>query len=84
MCLLKVVKLKSVEDMESRLNNGKFLVFLYTPTGQETGHAITAFQSEKSFEIINPDKTRVTWKDFVYDIEDNGMKSFHVFEIPSR
>jgi hypothetical protein len=81
----KKVKPRSIEQIESKLYLGKFFVLLYRPTGDIIGHAIVAFSDHKGhIRVINPDSQRITWGDLVSDVRTNGMKEFHVYEIPRR
>ena len=81
----KKTKPKSVREIESKLYLGKFFVLLYRPTGYSIGHAIVAFMDHKGhIRVINPDSKRLTWNDLAADIHANGMKEFHVYEIPDR
>lgn len=76
---------KSVEELTSKLNIGKFLVLLYTPTGEGRGHAATAFMDHQGhIRVINPENQRPTWSELIADIKENGMKEFHVYELPRR
>lgn len=81
----KKVKPRSIEEIESKLYLGKFFVLLYRPTGDIIGHAIVTFVDHKGhIKVINPDSKRITWDDLAADIHANGMKEFHVYEIPHR
>lgn len=81
----KKVRPKSLEELQTSIYLGKFFVFLYTPTGQHTGHAITVFLDHTArIRIINPDEERVTWGDFASDVHANGMRNLTIYEIPRR
>lgn len=81
----KKVALKNLEEVEEKLRLGRFFIFLYTPTGFDTGHIISLFMNhEGSIEIVNPERGRITWEDLISDIFSNGMKNFLAYEIPNR
>lgn len=82
---VKRVKPKSLDDIRSRLNSGKLFIFLYTPTGEHVGHAVSMFSDHTGkIIIVNSDAERSTWSEFVHDINTNGMKNFFIYEIPRR
>lgn len=84
----KKVALKGVKDLEKRLYRGKFFIFLYTPTEVKgSGHAITAFVDHTgNIRIVNPEPggKRFTWRRFVTDLNENGVKNFAAWEVPQR
>lgn len=81
----KRIKPKSRKEVESRLHSGKFLIFLYTPTGHANGHAITAFVNHRGkIVIVNPEGKRSTWFAFASDLSRNGVRNFIAYEIPQR
>ena len=81
----KQVKPKSLEEIQESLYLGRFFIFLYRPTGDDGGHAITSFVDHNGkIKLINSDQERMTWNEFASDIHANGMKAFHVYEIPYR
>lgn len=81
----KRIRPKSVESLESRIYIGRFIVVLYTPNGYDLGHVIVAFLDHRgNIRVINPDSERTTWGDLAADINANGMKEFHVYEVPNR
>lgn len=82
---VKKIKPKSIEDIESKIYLGKFYCLLYRPTGYDIGHAIVVFLDHRgNIRVINPDRVRITWNDLAAEIYANGMKEFHVYEIPHR
>lgn len=76
---------KSRQQIESKLHAGKFFIFLYTPIGTKSGHAMTAYNDHNGrIRLINSEGNRKTWLDFVLDLSVNGAKNFVVYEIPPR
>ncbi len=83
----KRVTLKSVTNVEKQLHKGKFFIFYYTPSAvvNASGHIITAFVDHTgNIRIVNPDPLRTTWRSFVNDLTQNGVKNFAAWEIPQR
>ena len=80
---------KSPECMLKRLKNGSMLAVLYVPTTHNVGHALSCLvdYEGKAF-IVNPERKRSsgrrTWITLMRDIKTNGMKEFHVYEIPRK
>jgi hypothetical protein len=82
---VKLVRPKSMEEIESRIYLGKFFIFFYVPAGYTVGHVVTAFLDHKGrIKVINPDEERATWDDLAADIHAHGMQEFHLYEIPHR
>lgn len=82
---VKRVRPKSFNEIESKLRRGKFFVFFYTPTGDASGHAMSAFVDDQGIvRLINPESQRVNWFQFGWDITLNGVRNFRVYEVPAR
>lgn len=79
---------KSIENLEKQLYRGKFFIFFYTPSQIKpgaSGHIVTAFVDHTGeIRILNPDGVRRTWRMFVNDLNENGVKNFVAWEIPRR
>lgn len=84
----KKIRPKNLDEILDKLYRGKFFVFLYTPVGYHTGHAISAFVDHKGrITLVNPEpgkNPRATWSSFVVDMLENGAKNFAAYEIPRR
>ena len=82
----KRVKSKSIKEIESKLDSGKFFIFLYTSAESDTGHAIVTFTDHRGrIIIINPQKNGPkTWIGFAYKLVTEGAKNFIAYEIPRR
>jgi len=81
----KHVKPRSLGDIESKLLLGKFLILLYTQTGQNVGHVVTAFTDhEGRIKLVNPENTLQTWNELAAEVYAHGMKNFFVYELPCR
>ena len=85
----KKISPKSPEDLYKKLKKGSMLAIFYLPTGKDTGHVLSCLvdYEGKAF-IVNPERRRSsgrrTWITLMRDIEANGMKEFHVYEIPRK
>lgn len=81
----KKVRPRSPGELEKKIDDGKLFIFLYTPSSKKMGHVIVAFMDHLgSIRIVNPDSVRNTWRKFMFDIKQNGVKDFDVFEVPKR
>lgn len=81
----KKAKPKSREALESKIHLGKFYVLFYQLTGDSLGHIISAFTDHTgSIKIVNPAKYLRTWNDLMTEIDTNGVKELHVYEMPAR
>lgn len=81
---VKKVKLKSLEELESRIYLGKFYCLLYTPVGYDVGHVVSVFMDHKgAIRVINAVEW-LTWDDLAAEINANGMRNFNVYELPHR
>lgn len=77
-----------LEYLENQLHNGKMFIFFYTPYSVRpgaSGHVVTAFADHTgNIRIVNPDRHRRTWRSFVSDLNENGVKNFASWEVPER
>ena len=82
----KRIKPKSVKELENKLDAGKCLLILYTPSSDENGHAIMVFIDHTGrIIIINPQKNGPqTWWRFTWDLVLNGVRNLAVYELPRR
>lgn len=86
---VKKIRPKSPDAMVKKINQLNMLAVLYVPTGCTVGHALSCVLDCKGDPlIVNPEPgkygDRRTWANFIVDAEVNGMKEFHVYEIPYR
>jgi len=78
---------KTLQDLEKQLYKGKLFILFYTPSDvlKGSGHVITAFVDHTgSIRIVNPGETRNTWRRFVNDLRENGVKNFAAWQVPQR
>lgn len=83
----KKIRPRNLDEILDKLYKGKFFVFMYTPTGMDVGHAISAFVDHTGkVRLINPEpgNSRTTWSSFVLDMCQNGARNFAAYEIPRR
>jgi len=79
------IKPRSMEYVKDGMYCGKSYIFLYTRRASDRGHVIMTFlDHEGVFRIINPGRSLGSWKIFEQDLQDNGVRNFYVYELPSK
>lgn len=81
----KKIKPKNFKDLKNKLYDGKLLIIFCRRTEEMSGHIVSLFMDhEGSIVLVNPNKRMKSWVSLVRDISINGIKEFHIYEIPRR